>query len=176
MSSTSAEGLLPSEGLFSHVSHCLSTSAHLYLPIWSLSALILFLTLSLSLSHLHRLSSSPLSPRQQLYTTICAAPLVLSSCSAASLIAPRPSLLFSLLQQQYEAFALSAFGSLLFMLLALGGTAGQRGEESIGQRVLRQLAAHGPRRHFATPPLCCLCTPCWPSFDLRATHLLLIYR
>jgi hypothetical protein len=161
-------------GFRSYVQACWAESPNTYGPVWFVSVAGLAAVLALSHHHLSALRRQPISARRQLYLTITWLPVVLALTSAAAILAPRSALLWWLLQQQYEAVALSAFGSLLFLLLVLASDGALPG--SLGDRMLQRLAVGGARKHFATPPLCCLFRPCWPTFHLGARHLLLVHR
>jgi len=143
----------------SYMHACYRESPRLYAPVWAASIAAVVAVCILSHNHLKSLRRQPISARQQLYLSIAWMPIVFSLSSALSIFAPRSALLWWLLQQQYEAFALSAFGSLLFLLLALVARADSSSANVglIGDRMLSLLAAGGRKKHFASPPVCCLC-------------------
>lgn len=143
----------------------------------SVAVVAAVITVALSSAHLSSLRRMPISARQQLYLTIAWMPIVFGVSACVSLFGPRSSVMWWLLRSQYEAIALSTFGTLLFLLLVVTAApnASAAPPAFVGTSIIQLLASEGAQKHFATPPLCCLCTPCWPVFHLGARHLLAVY-
>ena len=169
-----------------YVRECLRESPFAYEVVCAAATLVAVVVVAISWRHLRSLRRAPISPRQQLYISIGWMPIVFALSALLTILTPRAFLLWQLLQKQYEAFALSCFGSLLFLLLAITALAEERTSVAdsrlqaaveptfLGNGVLALLNQDGPGKHFATPPLLCLCRPCWPRFRLGPLHLVLI--
>lgn len=124
----------------------------------------------------------PISMRRQYYLRISSMARVFAVTSALSLLAPRAWLLWHLCQRMMEAWALSTFGFLLFLLLWEHAERVPASHEESwtgrvfdnGMNVMSVLAAHGPGKHFAVPPLCCILAPCLRPGYLSSRQLLWI--
>jgi len=80
----------------------------------------------------------------------------------------------AMIQKVYEAYCLYTFGLILFVLLTHESTQSSSTEietQPPVQSITDALAAQGPKKHFATPPLCCCCGPLMKPRDLSVSHL-----
>ena len=95
------------------------------------------------LSSLRRM---PISARQQLYLTIAWMPIVFGVSACVSLFGPRSSVMWWLLRSQYEAIALSTFGTLLFLLLVVTAApnASAAPPAFVGTSIIQLLASEVP--------------------------------
>jgi hypothetical protein len=111
-------------------------------------------------------------------------PAVVGLLATLAFMAPRSFLLFKLLKEQYGAWCLLSFAMMLFMLLArCSGATVMSGDDPEGatfdssptQKIVDALAAQGPQKHFARPPICCLAYPCYPQHNLTVPQLLFVF-
>lgn len=178
---------------------CLEERPVRYIIAWSTGAVATVATFVIACRHAARLRRTVICLQRGYYMRIVAFPVVLGFFAFFNLLCPRAWVLCHLVQGQFEAIAISTFGTILFMLLTIeshafiAGRADERGHASTADgenaeeprpredverlpgnaaRITEALRAQGPRKHFAVPPLGC----CWrclcPEHDLSALHLL----
>eukprot|EP00931_Biecheleriopsis_adriatica_P023277 TRINITY_DN14739_c0_g1_i1.p1 TRINITY_DN14739_c0_g1~~TRINITY_DN14739_c0_g1_i1.p1 ORF type:complete len:383 (+),score=61.52 TRINITY_DN14739_c0_g1_i1:90-1238(+) len=137
--------------------------------------------------HLASFSGAGPSLRRAQYTTIAWLPTVFALTATIPLFSPSSVMVSAFVQKIYEAYCLYTFGLLMFILLTHEAQESARRsaaaeveagmhefESSEGlcvQDVVQALALQGPKKHFATPPLCCCCGPLMSPFDMSASHL-----
>jgi len=130
----------------------------------------------LSLAHECSLRNAPIGLHREYYQRLALFPLFFAVTGLLGVVDPSAIPILQTLQKIVEAYILSRFGLLLFMLLSHESAAHTRSFalQDATERVLSMevaLAADGPRKHFSAPPLGCLFWPCLRDHDLSINQL-----
>eukprot|EP00928_Gymnodinium_smaydae_P080215 TRINITY_DN63964_c0_g1_i1.p1 TRINITY_DN63964_c0_g1~~TRINITY_DN63964_c0_g1_i1.p1 ORF type:complete len:367 (-),score=32.44 TRINITY_DN63964_c0_g1_i1:179-1279(-) len=154
---------------------CWNNEPLLYGFVWASALVCLCATTLITLSHIRSLRRAPISMQRVHYIRISCLPFMFSVMSFITVAIPRAYQPAHILQLQYEALTLYGLGNLFFFFLALKARrSAHNGNDSLraGQAVLRALKELGCRKHFATPPVCCLWYPCYARHYLKAKHMI----
>eukprot|EP00408_Alexandrium_pacificum_P024119 CAMPEP_0171199216 /NCGR_PEP_ID=MMETSP0790-20130122/23350_1 /TAXON_ID=2925 /ORGANISM="Alexandrium catenella, Strain OF101" /LENGTH=402 /DNA_ID=CAMNT_0011664557 /DNA_START=85 /DNA_END=1293 /DNA_ORIENTATION=- len=164
---------------------CLKEKPVRFVFAWSTAAIALAAILCIACAHAARLRRAAICLQRAYYMRIVAFPAVMGFFSFFNLFCPRAWVLCHLVQTQYEAIAISTFGTILFMLLSIESLAfhrGRSGDAVNGEEppklpsnavlITEALQAQGAKKHFGAPPFGCFLRPCIREHHLTAMHLL----
>lgn len=151
----------------------------MYCAIGSAAAFLVIASL-VSLTHIWSLSEAPISLRRKLYMQIMFLPVVFAWTAILALLSPTSMTLVIMSHKVYEAYTLSRFANILWILLAkessvLRPACSDRSKGDEAECIVRALAAKGRRKHFGTPPFGCLFRPFMHEFNLSIEHLRYIF-
>uniref|UniRef100_A0A7S1AJJ0 Transmembrane protein n=1 Tax=Noctiluca scintillans TaxID=2966 RepID=A0A7S1AJJ0_NOCSC len=140
-------------------------------------------TLIVNCRHIAAVRRRPLTMQRRCYVSIIMLPSIFAVTANICLLIPRTLDFSQFLQTCYQAHAVGTFGVLLFSLLSHSAASIPVEEPcmadgSVGpvEKIVSALAAQGPRKHFAVPPIGCCLAPCLPRHNLTPFQLLLLFR
>lgn len=147
--------------------------------MWASGAIAMVVTLSIAYTHRAEMSRRPASLKRMYYQHVNLFAPVLGVAATISLFCPRDFLMMKMCQELTEAFVLSAFGNVLFLLCAEEACLTDTTEDdyskgaSVAVKMLAALNEEGEKPHFAVPPFACCFTKCMPKHLLTPGQMVL---
>jgi len=171
------EGISLGPRMVVFVRTCLEASPRRFIFLWSTACVAMLVTFFIAGRHYWELQKRPASIKRLYYSRIALFAPILGVTATLALFSPHAFYLMKMLQTQVEAVSLSAFGNILFLLVAeeshLLYDGPEHAHESTGYKILMALNREGPKPHFGVPPFACCFRRCLPAHLLRPGHILL---